>query len=268
MRHLLCLLTLLMAFTVAADTYVGGDIVTDETWTPAGSPYIVQGHVNVTASATLTIQSTPSAGVTVKFDGYYELQTEASGKIVAQGHPDHHVLFTSNQGSPAPQDWRWIEIVGSETGSSFDYCTVEYGRSGIRPNNRNVTVTNCTVRYCTEGFYCLSTASTISHCDIYGNRFGVVIVNDLDTDLPTITNCDINDNSDYNLQVTVHPAPLVSLNAENNWWGTDVESEIQDSIRDNDDNPSVYIQVDYTPWRDQAPVEEASWARVKALFAE
>jgi len=68
--------------------------------------------------------------------------------------------------------------------------------------------------------------------------------------------------------VTEHPAPLVSLNAENNWWGTDIESEIQDSIRDNDDNPSVYIQVDYTPWRDQAPVEESSWARVKSMYVE
>jgi hypothetical protein len=39
----------------AADTIVAGGNVINQTWTPAGSPYIVQGDVTVPVGASLTI---------------------------------------------------------------------------------------------------------------------------------------------------------------------------------------------------------------------
>ena len=261
------LVALAMALSVGAETYVTDDITTDQLWTPAGSPYIIQADISVTSGATLTIQSSPSAGVVVAFDGYWELDTAYDGHIVAEGNSDHHVVFTSHESSPVPGDWLWVETIGS-TPSTFTYCTFEYGRSGVRANNQEFVASQCIVRNCSqEGVYCLSAAPTILHCDIHDNRFGIFITNSLDQDLPTINYCNIYDNSDRNLRFMQFPAPLMSLNAENNWWGTDVEAQIQYEIIDNSDDPSIYAAVDYDPWLHEVPVEETSWGRVKALFA-
>jgi hypothetical protein len=68
--------------------------------------------------------------------------------------------------------------------------------------------------------------------------------------------------------VVAYPAPGVTINAENNWWGTDVEGEIQQEIRDSADNPDIYATVDYTPWWSEQPVDASTWSRIKHLFAE
>jgi hypothetical protein len=47
----------------AADTIVAGGNVINQTWTPAGSPYIVQGDVTVPVGAFLTVD----AGTTIQF---------------------------------------------------------------------------------------------------------------------------------------------------------------------------------------------------------
>ena len=39
-----------------ATTISGGNVV-NQTWTPAGNPYVIQGDVTVPAGATLTIQA-------------------------------------------------------------------------------------------------------------------------------------------------------------------------------------------------------------------
>ncbi|MBP9207415.1 MAG: right-handed parallel beta-helix repeat-containing protein, partial [Kofleriaceae bacterium] len=56
--------TLVLLSTGAlADTVVPGGNIINQTWSPAGSPYIVQGDIIVPAGSTLTIQ----AGTTVQF---------------------------------------------------------------------------------------------------------------------------------------------------------------------------------------------------------
>ena len=57
------------------------------------------------------------------------------------------------------------------------------------------------------------------------------------------------------------------IDAENNWWGTDIEQEIEQEISHDVDDPANYAHVDYDPWLHEVPVEELTWARVKALFA-
>ena len=47
----------------AAQTVVPGGTIATQTWTPAGSPYIVQGDLVIPAGVTLTIQ----AGTVIRF---------------------------------------------------------------------------------------------------------------------------------------------------------------------------------------------------------
>ncbi len=253
----------LAAGTVHGDTYITGDITSSDSWTPAGSPYIIQASVEVTNSSTLSIQ----AGVTVAFDADYDLSTEPGSAIKVEGEPGNRVLITSNAGTPQPGDWGWIEVSGTNQ-SSFEYCTVEYGYQGLRVNDSSPApwIYHCTIRSCSgSGIFCAGASPTVERCDIYACHDGVTISGNASN--PGITNNNIYGNTSWNVYVMAYPEPARTINCQNNWWGTDVEGEIAQGIRDSADNPDIYATIDYDPWWVEQPVEETTWGRVKALFA-
>ncbi len=266
MKTLLSILVvLIVAATAVGETYVTSDITTSETWTPAGSPYIIQANIVVPAWATLTIQSSPTEGVTVAFDGYYYLNTE-TGSIIAEGSANHPVVFTSNAGLQAPGDWTWVQTAGAVP-SSFSYCTFEYAQMGIRANGNSPTISHCTVRSCSQvGIFCIDASPTIEYCDIYDNPDGIHVFYSSAPTLPVVNNNNIYGNTSYNLRVIIYPVPGGTINAENNWWGTDVEGEIQQEIRDSTDSPDIHATVDYDPWLMEQPVDVSTWSRIKNMF--
>ena len=67
----LCLLMLALAGgTAAAATTIAGGTIVNQTWTAAGSPYVIQGDITVPAGSTLTI----GAGVEVQAVGNSDAQ--------------------------------------------------------------------------------------------------------------------------------------------------------------------------------------------------
>jgi hypothetical protein len=93
---------------------------------------------------------------------------------------------------------------------------------------------------------------------------GIVVYGPLSA--PVVHNCNLYDNPSGNMYVTAYMvAPMVTIDAENNWWGTDVDAEIANSIMIH--GLSVFVEVDYDPWLHETSVETSSWGRVKALFA-
>jgi hypothetical protein len=123
----------------AATQVPGGTYSVNTTWTPAGSPYILNGSLSVAAGATLTIQP----GVVVKLNGTYRMLT-VNGRLVAEGTTESPILFTSAQDDapeaggdtngdgnatlPAPGQWYQIWI--RSTGSSFKHAEIRYGATG------------------------------------------------------------------------------------------------------------------------------------------
>jgi parallel beta-helix repeat protein len=138
--------------TAQAATSVGGPIITDTTWTLENSPYIVTASVVVSAGVTLTIQP----GVTVKFDNGYSLQV--NGGLIAQGTALQPIAFTSNQASPAPDDWGGILFTGTAipttvdadgnylSGSILKYCSVKYGGQNV---DAAITAHSLLIDHCT-----------------------------------------------------------------------------------------------------------------------
>ena len=242
-------------------TYLTSDITTSETWTPAFSPYIIQADVDVLGNSVLTIQ----AGVTVAFDGVYILETMDGSAIIATGTPGDPVLFTSNAPTPAPGDWRWLQVHGGNH-SSFTHCVFEYGEYGLRPNNAAPTVTYCTIRHCSSsGIFIAGASPTITHCDIHHCRDGIGISHNLSA--PSVNFCNIHDNTHWNVYVLAFDAPSVVIDMENNWWGTADPGAIAQEINDSTDNADIYATIDFDPWAGAVPNESLSWSKVKALFA-
>lgn len=60
--RLTTIILLVFVARLAAQTNVGGNYFTNQTWTLSGSPYTVTGNIAVTAGVTLTIQP----GVVIK----------------------------------------------------------------------------------------------------------------------------------------------------------------------------------------------------------
>ncbi|MEK7074492.1 MAG: right-handed parallel beta-helix repeat-containing protein, partial [Patescibacteria group bacterium] len=135
------------------------NLSTNKTLTKANSPYIISTQINISQSATLTIEP----GVVVKFNGPGS-GLYGSGIILAKGSAADPIIFTSfaddsyagdtnqNGTSTSPQagDWGLIQLL--KTGSLIDHAIITYGGEGIekaniKVKNANVNITNSTVEY-------------------------------------------------------------------------------------------------------------------------
>jgi hypothetical protein len=255
----------LLGGVASAETYVSGDIAVNTTWDLAGSPYIVQDHTYVMSNSTLTIDP----DVTVAFDGSYLLRATAGSSIQAVGTAGHRILFTSNLGSPASGDWNRVSALTSPA-SSFEYCTFEYGTRNLELSGSETTVSHCTFRHASSyGLLIGDCSPTVVDCNFHDNATGIYLADQTGTTQPTLTSCDFHDNGNYCLYLAGYASgPTVTIDAESNWWGTDVAGEIEDEIRHDTDVPTIYAHVDYDPWLTAAAVESASWGRIKGLYAE
>jgi flagellar hook assembly protein FlgD len=223
-------------------TVVNSDITSNTTWTVQGSPYAILNNINVTSGNTLTI----NPGATVQFNGNYYLAV--AGTLLAQGQLGNPILFTSGQTTVAQGDWQYISLSST---SVMDYAQVEYSNQGLLINNASPVISHSIIRYNNNGIYISNgSVSSITHNKISRNDYGIFIVPTLSNTLnPAINFNDIYDNTIYNFynQITgsVNFSAL-TINAENNWWGTTNLSAIAAKIYDQADNPNSPL-VDINP---------------------
>lgn len=128
---------LLLTAAANAATHVSGNITVNTTWTLAGSPYVVDGSVNVRPGVTLTIEP----GVIVKFNGQFGTLW-VNGALSAVGTAGQRIVFTSIQDDSvggdtggdgptqgAPGQWYMISFMGGSSGF-VQYADVDYGGYG------------------------------------------------------------------------------------------------------------------------------------------
>src|ERR1041385_3626991 len=88
-------------------------------WTLAGSPYLVQGSIQIPNDSTLIIQS----GVRVEFQGTYKLNV--LGRLIAIGTVTDTIIFTP---ANTTNGWRGIRFDNTPTSndtSKIIYCKLQ-----------------------------------------------------------------------------------------------------------------------------------------------
>ena len=125
-----------------ATTTISGGVVINETWTSAGSPYIIQGDVTVPAGSFLHIQD----GVQVRFQsgdlqgsgldtGRIELTVD--GEITVEGSAMGTTQLMADSGS-GTCTWYGLIVNAGAVKAEFDHMWLQHACQGLRvhaPNN-------------------------------------------------------------------------------------------------------------------------------------
>jgi len=128
---LLVFLNLLFFDAVVAQTTIINGPVSGN-WTLTGSPYLIDGDIEILDDSTLTIDP----GVSVIFQGHYALNVQ--GVLLALGAENDSILFTINDttGFHNPNinngGWEGIRIIDPDTtndSTKIVYCKLEYAKA-------------------------------------------------------------------------------------------------------------------------------------------
>jgi hypothetical protein len=106
-------MVLLLTLVSHAETPVSGTVV--GIWNPGGSPYMVQGDLEVPADSMLIIKP----GVWVIFEGDYEFVVD--GIVLALGEEEDSIYFTTDPGVT----WSGFKYFNNPDTSRFYYCLFE-----------------------------------------------------------------------------------------------------------------------------------------------
>lgn len=199
-------------------TIIVEDICADQTWTPAGNPYIILNDIEICANTTLTIEP----GTYVRFGGQTELRIRAGGSLLAQGTNDNPILLESGG------LWDGLYFMDASNGSSvLDNVTFNnVGYWAVRiTDGDNVTVRNCDFQNIES-----NCAIFLDHASplIESNTLRAPICSSDGTSNPTIRTNTFIGSGDY--PITVGAMSVIENNNLNNWqnglairfWATDV----------------------------------------------
>jgi photosystem II stability/assembly factor-like uncharacterized protein len=150
------------------------------TWTLAGSPYLIEGTVQIPNDSTLTIEP----GVTVDFQGPYKINVK--GRLLAIGTITDTINFIAPNDSAGVRGIRFENTLVANDTSKIIYCKLQYGTSDYAlyfSNFSKAIILNCNISYCSSyglpggsggaGIYCYNSSpiisnNLISHNSSYG----------------------------------------------------------------------------------------------------
>jgi cysteine-rich repeat protein/parallel beta-helix repeat protein len=121
------------ATTAAADTIIAGGTVINQTWTTAGSPYIVQGDITVPAGASLTIEpgvEVRAASSDAQMSGdTSKVEFFIDGTLDVNGTAGNVVTFRGV--SAASGSWYGILVRSGATRAKIEHATIQQAIVGV-----------------------------------------------------------------------------------------------------------------------------------------
>ncbi len=151
---------ILNASTTLAQTNVPSGSVSG-TWTLDGSPYNIQGSIQIPDDSTLTIQP----GVIVNFQGAYKLNVQ--GQLLAIGTIIDTITFTSADTTEGIRGIRFNNTPATNDTSKLIYCKLQYGTSDAALyfyNFSKAIISKCNISHCSGvGIYYYNSNIIISY---------------------------------------------------------------------------------------------------------
>jgi parallel beta-helix repeat protein len=184
--------------------------------------YMLAGNLTIGASAKWTIMP----GIVIKLGRiYYDPAGNAitiDGALVANGHPDSLIVFTSTADDAFGGDTHGD---GAASKPAFgDWAAITFSALN---NSAATVVNNCLFRYggySEEAIYCVNSSPTITNCTLTSNYAGISVSG---AGAPVFTNCNID--SSYYLPVRMSLVSNPTFNnvqfKSNGWTGLGVISE-------------------------------------------
>lgn len=134
---------------ICAQTSIPGGVVSG-TWTKSGSPYKVEGSIQIPNGSTLTIEP----GVVVDFQGQFKI--DVKGRLLAIGTKTDSIFFTTdttvNSGGvpdPMPKEdttsWRGIvfdNVAITNDTSKIMYCNIQFVKGGLGKADQGAIIVN------------------------------------------------------------------------------------------------------------------------------
>jgi parallel beta-helix repeat protein/predicted outer membrane repeat protein len=159
------------ASRTVASTSVPGGLVSGA-WTLAGSPYLIQGNIQIPSGSTLIIEP----GVTVNFEGAYKLNVQ--GQLLAIGTVTDTITFTATNTVTGWKGIRFDNTPATNDTSKIKYCKIQYGKTPSTPPDNyggafflnyfsKIIISNCSIvnnsAFQGSGIYCYNSSPVISH---------------------------------------------------------------------------------------------------------
>lgn len=185
----------------AATTISGGNLI-NQTWTPAGSPYIVEGDSIVPVGSTLTIQ----AGTTVLFKstdaqagGANSTKVEliVNGTLTVSGTTASPVTFQAETGTTAGT-WYGIVVNSGATGASISGAVVKHATYGVNSaaGAALLSIVDSTFSTNTYGVYLTAGSPTLTRVTASANSYGFYFYGTMS---PTVSEAQVYDNTSYGM---------------------------------------------------------------------
>jgi parallel beta-helix repeat protein len=190
-------------------------IDSDTTWGPGAVR--VGCNVGVTTGVTLTM----AAGTEVQFTGDWKMDVQ--GRLYAVGTVTEPITIT-HETLTTTHSYGWIYLRGD--GSTLDYVNIYYG-SGLNLADES-TISHCTVMTNTYGLAFMGPwAAEVTSCTVQYNGYGLYLYSGAQ---PAVQHCNVLSNTVYD--VAMHQPEALSTSGC--WWGSDPPDEA--NVWDTDDD--------------------------------
>jgi parallel beta-helix repeat protein len=147
-------------------SYAGGTSVAagdvSGVWSRAGSPYFVEGDLQVPQGAELVIEP----GVKVFFAGSFSMTVGRSARLTARGTADQPIELTAWNRDVG---WTGLRFVNSGSNDLLSYCCLSFARKGAGTIPQGQYTAGLPEAMNGGAIYCSSSNPTIENCKITNN---------------------------------------------------------------------------------------------------